>query len=61
MADWLSVKLREHRMAPYQLGEKMGIASSLVNGWKEGTARPQARQVRELVAILGKYRAFRTD
>jgi hypothetical protein len=57
LADWISVKLHEHGMAPYQLGEKMGIASSVVNAWKDDLARPQNRQMREMVTILGTYRS----
>ena len=56
MADWIAVKLREHGMAPYHLAAKMGIATSVVNAWKDGLARPRNRQMREMVAILGTYR-----
>jgi ribosome-binding protein aMBF1 (putative translation factor) len=55
MADWIQVKLREHGMAPYHLAFKMGIASSVVNAWTEGFSRPQNRQMREMVTILGTY------
>jgi len=40
IADWIQVKLHESEMAPYQLGEKMGIAAKVVNAWQGGTARP---------------------
>jgi hypothetical protein len=55
MADWIRVKLHQNKMAPYHLAFKMGIASVTVNAWKEGLARPDARQVRQMVTILGKY------
>jgi hypothetical protein len=42
-------------MAPYHLAFKMGIASTLVNGWKDGITCPKAPQIREMVTILGKY------
>jgi ribosome-binding protein aMBF1 (putative translation factor) len=56
IADWILVKLRENGMSPFHLAAKMGIASSVVNAWKDGLARPQSRQMREMVTILGKYR-----
>jgi ribosome-binding protein aMBF1 (putative translation factor) len=55
MADWIQVKLHEKGMAPYQLGEKMGIASAMVVAWICGCARPTNQQMREMVAILGTY------
>jgi ribosome-binding protein aMBF1 (putative translation factor) len=48
-------------MAPHHLAAKMGIASSAVNAWKDGLARPQNRQMREMVTILGTYRHGRSD
>jgi len=56
MADWIQIKLHEHRMAPYHLALKMGISTSMVNAWKDGLTRPQSRQMRETVTILGRYR-----
>ena len=53
IADWIQVKLRENGMSPFHLGAKMGIATSMVNAWKDGLARPQTRQMREMLAILG--------
>jgi ribosome-binding protein aMBF1 (putative translation factor) len=61
VADWISVKLHERGMAAYQLGEKMGIATSAVNAWRNGLARPQSRQMREMVMILGTYRHGHCD
>jgi len=61
MADWISVKLRERGMAPYHLALKMGIATSVVNAWKDGLARPQNRQMREMVTILGSFRRSPSD
>lgn|SRR6185437_8108073 len=55
MADWIQVKLHEKGMAPYQLAEKMGIASVLVKTWKDGTVRPNAGHIREMITILGKF------
>ena len=54
VADWIQVKLHEKGMAAYQLGEKMGIASSLLNAWKNGVARPKAVHMQHMVRILGK-------
>jgi hypothetical protein len=56
MADWISVKLYEKGMAPHQVGFKMGIAAALINAWKDGSTRPKAHHIREMVAILGKHR-----
>jgi hypothetical protein len=42
-------------MAPYHLGAKMGIATSLVNDWKNDVERPKAWHIRPMVEILGKY------
>jgi ribosome-binding protein aMBF1 (putative translation factor) len=56
IGDWIRVKLRERGMSPFHLGAKMGIATSLVNTWQNGFARPENRQMREMVAILGTYR-----
>jgi ribosome-binding protein aMBF1 (putative translation factor) len=61
VADWIQVKLRENGMSPFHLGAKMGIATSVVNAWKDGLARPQNRQLREMVTILGTYRHGRPD
>lgn len=61
VADWIQMKLREKGISPFHLGAKMGIATSVVNAWKDGFARPQNRQIREMVAILGTYRHGRSD
>ena len=61
ISDWIQVKLHEHRMAPYHLALKMGIAASVVSAWKDGLVRPQNRQIREMVTILGTYRHARSD
>jgi ribosome-binding protein aMBF1 (putative translation factor) len=61
MADWIQVKLHEHKMAPYHLALKMGIATSVVNAWKDGLARPQNRQMQEMVTILGVYHSRGCD
>jgi ribosome-binding protein aMBF1 (putative translation factor) len=61
IADWIQVKLRERGMAPHHLAFKMGIATSTVNAWKSGLARPQNRQMREIVAILGAYHSSVCD
>ena len=53
MADWIAVKLHQHKMAPYHLAFKMGIATSVVIAWKDGTAKPKACHVRHMSAILG--------
>jgi ribosome-binding protein aMBF1 (putative translation factor) len=55
MADWISAKLHEKGMAPHHLAFKMGIASSVVNDWEDGIARPKACHIRTMVKILGKY------
>jgi ribosome-binding protein aMBF1 (putative translation factor) len=60
IADWIQVKLRENGMSPFHLGAKMGIATSVVNAWKDGLARPQNRQMREMVSILGTHRHGRS-
>ena len=61
ISDWISVKLRENGMSSFHLGAKMGIATSVVNAWKDGLARPQNRQMREMVTILGTYRHGSSD
>jgi ribosome-binding protein aMBF1 (putative translation factor) len=61
IADWVQVKLRERGIAPYHLATKMGIATATVNAWKNGLTRPQNRQMREMVMILGTYRHGRSD
>jgi len=61
VADWIQVKLRDNGMVPFHLGAKMGIATSVVNAWKDGLARPQNRQMREMVTILGTYRHDHSD
>jgi ribosome-binding protein aMBF1 (putative translation factor) len=55
MADWILIKLHEHKMAPYHLASKLGIASALVNAWKDGLVQPKAAHIREMVKVLGKY------
>jgi len=55
MANWIGVKLREHKMAPYHLAAKMGILLEIVHAWKDGKARPSSIQIRDLVVILGKH------
>jgi ribosome-binding protein aMBF1 (putative translation factor) len=61
MADWIMVKLQKCEMAPHHLAAKMGIATSVVNAWKDGLAMPQNRQMREMVTIFGTYRHGRSD
>jgi ribosome-binding protein aMBF1 (putative translation factor) len=61
VGDWIQVKLHECGMAPYHLAAKMGIATSVVNAWKDGLARPQNRQMREMVTILGLFRRSPSD
>jgi ribosome-binding protein aMBF1 (putative translation factor) len=61
MADWVQVKLQEKGMAPHHLAAKMGIATSTVNAWTNGLVRPQSRQMREMVAILGSYQHGRSN
>jgi hypothetical protein len=36
----------------------MGFAVAAVNAWKDGTVRPKAFHIREMVAILGKHYRF---
>jgi ribosome-binding protein aMBF1 (putative translation factor) len=55
IADWIQVKLHEHGMASYHLAAKMGIATAVVNGWKDGAVRPKTYHIREMVAILGRW------
>jgi len=55
ISDWISVKRHEKRMARYHIAVKMGIATSVVGAWETGTARPNTRQMRTLVGIMGKY------
>jgi hypothetical protein len=55
VADWILVKLHENGMAPYHLAFKMGIATEVVNAWRDGADRPKAFHIRDMVAILGKY------
>jgi hypothetical protein len=61
IADWIQAKLRDNGMSPFHLGTKMGIATLVVNAWKDGVARPQNRQMREMMTILGTYRHGRSD
>jgi ribosome-binding protein aMBF1 (putative translation factor) len=61
VADWIQVKLRANGMSPFHLAAKMGIATSMVNAWKDGLACPKNRQMREMVTILGTYRHGRSD
>jgi ribosome-binding protein aMBF1 (putative translation factor) len=56
IGDWLAVKLHEHGMASSHLAFKMGIASSVVNAWKDGTTIPKAYHIRDMVRILGRHR-----
>jgi predicted transcriptional regulator len=55
MADWLAVKLHEKGIPGHKLADRMGIASGLVHAWKDGTAKPKACHVRDMVRVLGKY------
>src|SRR5258707_228463 len=61
IADWIQVKLHENGVSPFHLAAKMGIATSVVNAWKDGLARPQNRQMREMVTILGVYHSSGCD
>jgi len=55
IAEWIRMKRREKRMARYHIAAKMGIATPLVGAWEAGTARPDTRQMRTLVKMLGTY------
>jgi hypothetical protein len=57
IAEWIQVKLGENGMSPFHLGAKMGIATSVVNAWKDGLARPQTRQMRKMVTIFARIGA----
>jgi hypothetical protein len=50
------VKRHERGLARFHIAVKMGIGTRLVKAWEDGTARPDTRQMRTLVAFLGQYR-----
>jgi ribosome-binding protein aMBF1 (putative translation factor) len=58
MADWISMKLHEKGMASFHFAAEMGIATAVVNAWKDGLTRPKASQVREMVSLLGVHRGI---
>ena len=55
VADWIRVMRDKNGLARYQLGQKMGIASSVLASWEARNVRPPAKQMRTLVTLLGRY------
>lgn len=53
MADWISVKRREHNLRPCDLAAKMGIASALILSWESGKSQPDRKQLQDLENCLG--------
>lgn len=41
-------------LAPYHIAEKMGIATQVIKAWEAGKESPDPRQMRTLVALLGR-------
>jgi ribosome-binding protein aMBF1 (putative translation factor) len=59
ISDWILVKRHEKGLARFHIAVKMGIATRVVKAWEEGITRPDARQLKVLVAFLGQYRRTR--
>jgi ribosome-binding protein aMBF1 (putative translation factor) len=53
IGDLIQVKRHEKNLTPGHLALKMGIATSLVHSWEDGTAQPDNRQLKTLAGILG--------
>jgi len=43
----------EKNLTPGHLAAKMGIATTLVRLWEDGTSQPDNRQLKMLAALLG--------
>ena len=52
LGDWIQVKRQEKNLSPCHLAEKMGIATTLVQSWENGTYEPDADQIQMLNSIL---------
>jgi ribosome-binding protein aMBF1 (putative translation factor) len=53
LGDWIQVKRMEKNLTPGHLAAKMGIATTLVRSWEDGTIKPENRQLEILVRLLG--------
>jgi transcriptional regulator with XRE-family HTH domain len=53
IADWIKVKRKEKNLTPGHLAEKMGIATSLVRSWEDGSSQPDSKQLQDLASYLG--------
>jgi len=53
IGDWIQVKRVEKNLTPGHLAAKMGIATSLVRSWEDGTSQPDSRQLKVLTSLLG--------
>jgi ribosome-binding protein aMBF1 (putative translation factor) len=56
LGDWILVKRCEKNFTSGHLALKMGIATSLVLAWEEGTAQANEHQLEILAKVLGESR-----
>jgi transcriptional regulator with XRE-family HTH domain len=52
IADWIKVKRMEKNLTPHHLAAKMGIATSLVRSWEDGSSQPDCKQLQSLANYL---------
>jgi hypothetical protein len=53
IGDWIQVRLQKANLAPYHLGEAIGISARLVRAWADGTDRPTEQQLQVLTRFFG--------
>ena len=58
IGDWIQAKRMEKNLTPGHLATKMGIATTLIRSWENGTSRPDNRQLEVLANLLGLMKAF---
>jgi DNA-binding transcriptional regulator YiaG len=53
LGDLIQVKRYEKKLTLWQLAQKMGITTTSVQTWEDGTSRPNGQQIALLIKYLG--------
>jgi ribosome-binding protein aMBF1 (putative translation factor) len=53
LGDLIQIKRHEKHLTPGHLAAKMGIATTLIRSWEDGTVQRENRQLEGLARLLG--------
>jgi DNA-binding transcriptional regulator YiaG len=54
IGDWIQAMRVEKNLTSGHVAAKMGIATSVVRSWEDGTSQPDDRQLKVLATLLGQ-------